>query len=598
MTLADFPQVYLVDFEFSAAPGERPVPICLVAREFKTGQTMRLWEDDLFRLTEAPYPTDDATLFVAYYASAELGCHEVLGWPAPRQVLDLFAEFRNLTNGYATPCGNGLLGALASFGLDGIDTAEKDSMRELAIRGGPWTTDERRALLEYCEQDVVALARLLPKMLPVIDLERALLRGRYMVAAARIEAVGVPIDTVAHAQLTTGWDQIKDRLIERIDADYGVYDGRTFKAHQFARFLAANDIPWPRLPSGTLALDDDTFRDMVRSYPCLAPLRELRVSLAQLRLADLAVGRDGRNRCLLSAFRARTGRNQPSNSRFIFGPAVWLRGLIRPEPGYGLAYVDWSQQEFGIAAALSGDSHMMAAYASGDPYLAFATQAGAVPASATRQTHPAIREQFKACALAVQYGMGDVSLGHRIGQSPSQARELLTLHRTTYRTFWDWSDASLDYAHLHGSLYTTFGWTLHLGPQVNPRSLRNFPMQANGAEMLRLACCFATERGIRVCAPVHDALLIEAPLDDLGSAVATTHVAMDDASRLVLAGFPLRADAALVRSPDRYTDPRGQRMWDTVWDIVAELNDRRRTCGKVFTGAPVPVTPVPTRAFL
>ena len=340
MTLADFPQVYLVDFEFSAAPGERPVPICLVAREFKTGQTMRLWEDDLFRLTEAPYPTDDATLFVAYYASAELGCHEVLGWPAPRQVLDLFAEFRNLTNGYATPCGNGLLGALASFGLDGIDTAEKDSMRELAIRGGPWTTDERRALLEYCEQDVVALARLLPKMLPVIDLERALLRGRYMVAAARIEAVGVPIDTVAHAQLTTGWDQIKDRLIERIDADYGVYDGRTFKAHQFARFLAANDIPWPRLPSGTLALDDDTFRDMVRSYPCLAPLRELRVSLAQLRLADLAVGRDGRNRCLLSAFRARTGRNQPSNSRFIFGPAVWLRGLIRPEPGYGLAYVD------------------------------------------------------------------------------------------------------------------------------------------------------------------------------------------------------------------------------------------------------------------
>ena len=36
-------------------------------------------------------------------------------------------------------------------------------------------------------------------------------------------------------------------------------------------------------------------------------------------------------------------------------------------------------------------------------------------------------------------------------------------------------------------------------------------MQANGAEMLRLACCFATERGVRVCAPVHDAILIEAP---------------------------------------------------------------------------------------
>jgi hypothetical protein len=68
--------------------------------------------------------------------------------------------------------------------------------------------------------------------------------------------------------------------------------------------------------------------------------------------ADLAVGHDGRNRCLLSAFRSLTGRNQPSNARFIFGPSCWLRGLIRPEPGRAIAYVDWSQQEFGVAAAL------------------------------------------------------------------------------------------------------------------------------------------------------------------------------------------------------------------------------------------------------
>ena len=48
---------------------------------------------------------------------------------------------------------------------------------------------------------------------------------------------------------------------------------------------------------------------------------------------------------------------------------------------------------------------MMEAYPSGDPYLAFAKQAGAVPAHATKDTHHAKREQFKACVLAVQYGM-------------------------------------------------------------------------------------------------------------------------------------------------------------------------------------------------
>ena len=532
---------------------------------------MRLWEDDLSGLTEAPYPTDNATLVIAYYASAEIGCHEALGWSMPARVLDLFAEFRNVTNGLETRCGNGLLGALASFGLDSIGAAEKDSMRDLAIRGGPWTADERTALLDYCEQDVDALARLLHKMLPVIDLDRALLRGRYMVAAARMESVGVPIDRHAHAQLTRQWDHIQDRLIERIDADYGVFAGRTFKTQRFATFLAANDMPWPRLPSGNLALDDDTFRDMARSHPRIAPLRELRVSLSQLRLADLAVGQDGRNRCLLSAFRARTGRNQPSTSRFIFGPAVWLRGLIRPEPGYGLAYVDWSQQEFGIAAALSGDPHMMAAYQSGDPYLTFAKQAGAVPESATKDSHPAIREQFKACALAVQYGMGNVSLGHRIGQPASQARELLRQHHDTYRIFWRWSDAAVDCAHLYNHLDTVFGWTLHLGPRVNPRSLRNFPMQANGAEMLRLACCLTTERGVHICAPVHDAILIEAPLNALDDAVTVAQTAMAEASTLVLDGFALRAEAYLIRYPDRYADERGQRMWQTVWEIMNEM---------------------------
>ena len=79
-------------------------------------------------------------------------------------------------------------------------------------------------------------------------------------------------------------------------------------------------------------------------------------------------------------FVPRSGRNQPSNTRFIFGPSVWLRGLIKPPPDHGVAYIDWAQQEFGIAAALSGDQAMQAAYRSGDCYLAFGKQAGAHPA--------------------------------------------------------------------------------------------------------------------------------------------------------------------------------------------------------------------------
>jgi DNA polymerase-1 len=93
-------------------------------------------------------------------------------------------------------------------------------------------------------------------------------------------------------------------------------------------------------------------------------------------------------------------------------------------------------------------------------------------------------------------------------------------------------------------------------------------MQANGAEMLRLACCLGTEQGIAVCAPVHDAVLICAPLDCLDADVVRMQDAMREASRIVLDGFELGTDAKIVRYPDRYTDERGAVMWDRVMNLI------------------------------
>lgn len=566
----EFDEVWAADFEFRAPPGERPTPHCLVARELASGRTIRLFGAELTNRVVPPFDVGPKSLFVAYYASAEMGCFLSLGWPLPENVLDLYVEFRNTTNGVPPACGCGLLGALAHFGLPAINAVEKEEMRDLAKRATTFSENERTALLDYCATDVDALQALLPKMNPYLDIERALLRGRFMKAVGRIEHEGVPIDGAALAALKANWSSIQDKLIAKIDADYGIYQGRTFKTVRFEEWLRRNSVPWPLLPTGKLDLSDDAFKEMAKAFPLVAPLRELRQSLSGMRLNDLAVGSDSRNRCLLSPFSAKTGRNQPSNSNFIFGPSVWLRGLIKPPPGQGVAYIDWSQQEFGIAAALSRDPAMMAAYQSGDPYLAFAKQAGAVPAEGTKKTHGAIRELFKTCALGVQYSMGEESLALRLGKSPAHARELLCLHRATYPTFWRWSEAAVSYAMLHGKLWTVFGWEQRVGPGVNPRSLGNFPMQANGAEMLRLACCLATERVIRVCAPVHDAILIIAPLDELDEAVAAAQAAMEETSAIVLGDFRLRSEAKIVRYPDRYMDERGKTMWDTVQELIGD----------------------------
>ena len=554
-------EVWAVDFEFGIEAGGLPQPICLVALELKTGRRIELWQDQFG--SSPPYDTGPNSLFIAYNATAEIGCHLALGWPVPERIVDLYVEFLGQTSKLQRVHGNGLLGALAYYGLDGIGTSDKSSMRDLALRGGPWTDDEKVALLRYCGTDVEALERLLQRM-PPIDLPRAQLRGRYMASVACMERTGIPMDVEMLEKFRSGWDTIKLGLIDEIDKDYGVYDGTTFKHDRFAAWLVNEGIPWPKLPSGKLDLKDDTFRQQAKAHPRVAALRELRSSISDLRLSSLTVGPDGRNRTSLFPFVSKTSRNQPSNAKFVFGPSVWIRGLIKPPEGYGIAYVDWSQQEFGIAASLSGDRAMQEAYVSGDPYLRFAIQAKAVPADATKASHGAKREQFKACVLAVQYGMSAEALAERIGQPPIVGRELLRMFRETYSAYRKWSEAVVAQATLAGELRTVFGWRILAEADFNPRTFQNFPMQANGAEMLRLACSMATEAGIEVCAPVHDAVLMMAPLASLEAQVAKMQAYMAEASSIVLAGFELRTDAQIVRWPDRYQDPRGKRMWEVV----------------------------------
>jgi hypothetical protein len=578
-----FRHIVVADFEFefgghasgdeASRSGERPRPVCMVAKELNSGQEWRLWRGE-FGPTP-PFPIGPDALFVAYYASAELGCFRALGWPAPARVLDLFTEFRDHTNGLSTPAGSGLVGALVAYGLDTIGTTDKDEMRLRILRGGPWSDGDRKAILDYCATDTDALERLLPAMLPHIDLPRALLRGRYMAAAAAMEWNGTPIDVATLTELRTHWHDIQDQLIRAIDADYSVFEGRTFKRDRFEAYLSSRDIPWPRLDSGDLDLSRDTFRQMAKSYRAIAPLHELRHALSEMRLNDLAVGSDGRNRTILSAFRARTGRNQPSNTKFIFGPSVWLRGLIKPPPGHAVVYCDWSNQEFGIVAKMSGDEKMMEAYESGDPYIAFGKQCGKLPPDATKETHADTRHLLKGCVLGIQFGMESKTLAFRIGQPEIVARELLRAHRDTYRQFWRWSESAVDHAMLLGKLHTAFGWHVHVEQNVNPRSLRNFPAQANGAEMMRIACCLATERGVEVCCPVHDGILICARLDRIDRDVATMRAAMAEASSAVLNGFVIRADVNVVRYPDRFMDWRGATMWKRVMELLAQCQQMK-----------------------
>jgi hypothetical protein len=523
-------------------------------------------------------------LFVAYYAPAEWSCFLALGWPLPVRILDLYIEFRAKTNGLALPVGRGLLGALSYHGIPGITSDEKKDMRDLILSGGPWTDAERRAIFDYCATDVDCLGPLLAAMLPGIrstvqGFGQALLRGRYTAAVAQMEHTGVPIDVPVIEALRLHWRDIKQGLVADVDKDYGIYEGTTFKAGLFASWLDAEGITWPRTTTGRLQLDQDTFRDMAKTYPKLGPLKELRHALSEMRLEDIAVGPDGRNRAMLSPFGARTGRNTPSNTKFIFGPAVWLRSLIKPQLGRAVAYVDWSSQEVAIAAALSGDANLRDAVESGDPYLAFAKRSGLAPPAATKESHAGIRDICKTVVLGTNYGMGPQALAWRTGLSVIDAQNVLRRLAAAYPTFWEWAQHVIDVGILTGHLSTVFGWPIHVTDNARPTALRNYPMQANGAEMLRLSCCLATEQGIAVCAPIHDALLVEGEIGEIADVVAATQSVMAKASRDVLDGLEIGTDVSVTAYPERYTDRRGQVMWERVIERLQGAQDRQGAKG-------------------
>jgi hypothetical protein len=566
----------------------------MCARELRTGREINLWGDQLRHRSSAPFDVGPDSVFVAYAAAAEMGCFLKLGWRTPVNIIDLFAEHRVETNGRRLPFErpDSLLSALALRGLAHMADGNKHAMRELIMGKRSLTeysADERRATQAYCREDVVALEALLPKM-AIDNLRFALWRGRYATAVAKMQEAGIPIDVPLFHWLVESWDDLRRDLITDVDARLGfvgTYQGIHRSYALIDRWLEEIGLrdSWPRTPSGLPALDDEVLEEQEALHPdkpAIHLFRELQATLNQMKITDLAVGADGRHRVSLHPFRTITGRNAPTGS--IFGPAKWMRGLIRPPPGFGLAYLDFAAEEVAIAAALSHDARLAEHYQSDDIYWRFAVAVG-LDSRGDRKT---VRALVKVLFLAIGYGMGPPTLARRAGITMAEAKELLALHATMYPHFTRWRSEIVDAAYLHGWLRTSCGWrrigcgdiaTRRKGKAgiIDPRNeqrgwgrgvpyteLMNWPIQSAGADLMRIVCIAGTEAGIDLIMPVHDGFLILAPLDRLEHDIACFESQMKRGSEVITRGLTMKVDVKRVAFPDRYMDDRGQAMWDRI----------------------------------
>jgi DNA polymerase I len=368
---------------------------------------------------------------------------------------------------------------------------------------------------------------------------------------------------------------LRRRLIDTCPVP--VYENYTLDKDLTAKWVDSLGLrSWPRTAkTRTYMLDKETLKMMGRLCPEVEEFRQLKKSLSTLqdqKKGLLPIGADNRNRFSIRPFMAKTGRNLPLAHTFIFAQAAWFRNLIVAPPGYGLIYADWRQQEFFLAGHLSGDEQMLTAYKTGDPYMAAAIQWGLAPRGASEDTHGTIRDMVKTAVLAIQYGIQAVSLGLRLGKPTAFAAEILRLHKTTYRRYWQWIDSLLDSVSHRRVISTPLGWRMRIKGRLNERSLGNYPMQSTGGDLMRLAACHAVEAGLEIVALIHDAFLALAPLNRLQADAEMLEAYMRQACVDILGTNELRSKTVTFAYPEHFVEKKGLDLYHKVLGLLDELD--------------------------
>ena len=122
-------------------------------------------------------------------------------------------------------------------------------------------------------------------------------------------------------------------------------------------------------------------------------------------------------------------------------------------------------------------------------------------------------------------------------------------------------------------MHTRFGWPVNVPSDPNERSFMNFPLQAHGADILRILCCELTELGYDVCFPLHDSVGVEVPLGFEEELLNEIEGKMVNAANYLGSEVPIQIDSKILRPGDRYLDSvSAEKEWNDVMGHLKTYN--------------------------
>lgn len=570
-------------------------------------------------------------IWAAFNAEADLKCLMTLGVDIRElSVIDLMAEANMicLTHPRYTIGDGVVLGLLAymtKFGVaTGTDSESKADTVQTILANETYTDQQWSKIVKYGLEDTAMLPRFYAAMCKVIfqknnrigethEAMRFLVeqvdRGEYVKAATHLyfHSKGFPVDVVFVNAVYGYRSKIRAVIIDPVNEAFpGVYTPNgpgEFKLNGAVLTSVIQKMgleeTWPKTATGGLSFAGIALEKASENHPELAIVYKAKRALDQLKGVDYRtlLTNDDSVRAGYKTFSQRTSRTSPLWKKgFVLNLVPWLRLMIKPKPGEVVIGLDWSQQEIAIAAAVSGDTQLQAAYDSGDVYLALGKMAGTIPKDGTKQTHKTQRNDMKAVQLGMAYGKGKVALGltlynNYIDKStglPTKTLEeanqiavnLYQWHKRHFKAYWAWNRNTQQEAIMRGFWKSRDGWYYFCDVNTKGTKLQNLPMQATGAAIMREMIKKLSKLNVDVICSLHDAVYVRCSEEVAEETAGVVQRVMADAVAEVLGeGSMIRVDAKVFDSEKGYqADEDTWYKAKKMYEMIMALLDTVKAC--------------------
>ncbi|MEO8294015.1 MAG: DNA polymerase I [Gemmatimonadota bacterium] len=285
---------------------------------------------------------------------------------------------------------------------------------------------------------------------------------------------------------------------------------------------------------------------LIMEYRELEKLRSTYVDVLPFRVNQ----RTGRIHTRYNQTGAATGRLSSSEPNLQNIPIRTPRGeAIRrgfvPAAGAGFVVADYSQIELRLIAHLSEDPAFIQAFQQGgDIHRQTAAIIFDVPLS---EVTSVMRAQAKTINFATIYGQGAFALARQLGISQEEAKAFIAQYFIRFAGVRAYLDRMVALARERGYVETIFGRRRYI-PEVRDRSFNvrsfgertaaNSPVQGSAADLIKIAmrnihaAIGEQQLSSRMLLQVHDELVFESPLDEIGKVTELVRYHMQNAITL------------------------------------------------------------------